>query len=80
MFAIRSGLSRERIAVDEESVGRDRALDTKTRRLLSVFRASASRIRAERARRGRVRLEMQTKLFAAGLINVNHRAIVMKLH
>lgn len=40
------------------------------------FRASASRIRGEG---GVARLQMQTKLFAAGLINVNHQPIVMKL-
>lgn len=41
------------------------------------FRASASRIK--RGGGGVARLQMQTKLFAAGLINVNHQPIVMKL-
>lgn len=41
------------------------------------FRASASRIK--RGGGGVARLQMQTKLFAAGLINVNHQLIVMKL-
>lgn len=55
-----------------------------TTRRYSTFRASASRMSAEgRARcddEGVARLQMQTKLFAAGLINVNHRPIVTKLH